>query len=113
MERPELLDISDQEIETYCRLFGHEATRGICRKCRRGKRARMWSWILAVVGITGISFVGRKNVIGWLFLLVNECLWIVYAVQSSQYGFIVASFVYSGVYVRSYIHWKRDGAISL
>ena len=44
----------------------------------------MWSWVLAVVGITGIFFVGRKTVWGWLVLMVNECLWIAYALQTRQ-----------------------------
>lgn len=74
----------------------------------------MWSWILAVVGVTGIFFVGQKNLLGWIFLLFNECLWCVYAVTSHQYGFIFASIAYSTVYVKSLIHWKRtSGSISL
>ena len=49
-----------------------------------------WSWILAAIGVTGIFFVGRKAIWGWLLLLFNECLWIVYAVTTKQYGFIFA-----------------------
>ena len=35
-----------------------------------------WSWILAVIGVAGIYFVGRKDKWGWFVLLFNECLWI-------------------------------------
>jgi hypothetical protein len=65
----------------------------------------MWSWVLAVVGITGIFFVGRKTVWGWLVLMVNECLWVAYALQTRQYGFILASIGYGAVYVRSFLKW--------
>ena len=46
----------------------------------------MWSWILAVIGVTGIFFVGRKTIWGWYVLLFNELLWIAYAINTEQYG---------------------------
>ena len=67
-----------------------------------------WSWILAAIGITGIFFVGKKTVWGWLILLVNEFIWIAYAISTKQYGFIISALAYAAVYVRSYIHWKRE-----
>ena len=68
----------------------------------------MWSWVLAVVGITGIFFVGRKTVWGWLVLMVNECLWVAYALHTRQYGFILASIGYGTVYIKSYVKWKKS-----
>ena len=68
----------------------------------------MWSWILAAIGVTGIFFVGRKTIWGWLVLLLNECLWIIYAITTEQYGFIFAAIAYATVYIKSFIHWKRD-----
>lgn len=68
----------------------------------------MWSWILAAIGVTGIFFVGRKTIWGWLILFINECLWIAYAIVTKQYGFIVAAIAYMIVYIRSFLHWRRD-----
>ena len=68
----------------------------------------MWSWILAVVGCTGIFFVGRKSVQGWLLLLLNESLWVIYALTSHQYGFILASIGYKAVYIKSYRRWTNE-----
>lgn len=70
----------------------------------------MWSWVLAAVGVFGIYFVGRKTVWGWIVLLCNEVIWIVYATTTKQYGFIVSAVAYGVVYVRSFIHWRRDDA---
>jgi hypothetical protein len=67
-----------------------------------------WSWILAGIGVTGIFLVGRKTIWGWLVLCVNEVLWIVYALTTKQYGFIVAAIAYGIVYVKSFMHWKKD-----
>jgi nicotinamide riboside transporter PnuC len=68
----------------------------------------MWSWILAAIGVTGIFFVGRKTIWGWLILLLNECIWIAYALATDQYGFIVMATAYAAVYIKSYIAWKKE-----
>jgi len=43
-----------------------------------------------------------------LILCVNECLWIAYALATDQYGFIAMAIAYAAVYIKSYIHWKKD-----
>jgi nicotinamide riboside transporter PnuC len=68
----------------------------------------MWSWILAVIGVTGIFFVGRKTIWGWHILLLNEILWITYAVITKQYGFIFSALAYGAVYVKSYTLWRQE-----
>ena len=70
----------------------------------------MWSWVLAFIGVTGIYFVGRKTIWGWLVLCVNECLWIFYALATKQYGFIFMATAYALVYIKSYRQWRRDDA---
>lgn len=70
----------------------------------------MWSWVLATIGVLGIYFVGRKTIWGWLVLLANEVIWIAYALTTKQYGFIVSAVAYAIVYIRSFIHWRRDDA---
>lgn len=69
----------------------------------------MWSWVLAFIGVTGIFLVGRKIIWGWIVLCVNEALWIVYALTTDQYGFIFAAIAYGIVYVKSLLHWQKDG----
>ncbi len=64
--------------------------------------------MLAVIVLAGIYFVGRKTIWGWFVLLFNEVLWIVYAINTDQYGFIFSALAYALVYVRSYIHWSKD-----
>ena len=66
------------------------------------------SWVLAIIGVTGIFFVGRKTIWGWFVLLFNECLWIAYSLYTDQYGFIFSALAYAAVYIKSYLHWKRE-----
>jgi nicotinamide riboside transporter PnuC len=68
----------------------------------------MWSWVLALVGVTGIFLVGRKTIWGWLILCVNEVLWIFYALATDQYGFIFMAVTYAAVYIKSFLHWRKD-----
>jgi nicotinamide riboside transporter PnuC len=68
----------------------------------------MWSWILACVGVIGTFFVGRKTIWGWVVLFINECLWLIYATQTKQYGFYLGSIAYMSVYIKSYIHWSKE-----
>ena len=65
-----------------------------------------WSWILMTVGAFGLFTVGRKVWWGWMVLIVNEWLWVIYAVNTKQYGFIVAAIIYGTVYVNNILKWK-------
>ena len=66
-----------------------------------------WSWILAVVGVSGMFLVGQKVLKGWIVLFCNECLWIAYALSTKQYGFVVMATAYIIVYIRSYSEWRK------
>ena len=72
-----------------------------------------WSWILAAIGVTGIFLVGRKTIWGWLILCLNECIWIAYGLATKQYGFIVMALAYAAVYIKSYLHWRKDILIAI
>jgi hypothetical protein len=52
-------------------------------------------------------FVGKKTVWGWLVLLANEVIWVVYALVTQQYGFIVMAIAYAIVYIKSYLEWRK------
>jgi hypothetical protein len=67
-----------------------------------------WSYVLAAIGVTGTFFVGRRVIWAWLVLLVNECLWMIYAITTKQYGFIIAAIAYGAVYIKSFLHWRSD-----
>lgn len=71
-----------------------------------------WSWGLALLGIAGMFVVGKKNPIGWLVLIANETVWVIYSLESKQYGFLLGSFAYCVVYVRSFLHWKKQDALA-
>jgi hypothetical protein len=61
----------------------------------------LWSWVLGSLGVTGLLIAGNRVWWGWLINLVNEVLWVVYAVVTEQYGFILMAIAYGLVYARN------------
>jgi len=66
-----------------------------------------WSWLLTVVGVTGLWFAGRKDWRGWLIGLAAQALWITYALVSQQYGFLASAAAYGWVYGLNVWRWTR------
>lgn len=67
-----------------------------------------WSWLLAIVGVTGLWFAGSHRLIGWQIGLGVQALWIAYAIVSEQYGFIASAVAYAVVNLRNLLKWKRE-----
>ncbi|AYQ99342.1 PnuC-like nicotinamide riboside transporter [Brevibacterium phage Cantare] len=67
-----------------------------------------WSYILTAGGILGIYLAGKKNLYGWAIGLSMQVLWIVYAIQSNQLGFILSGIAYGTVYGRNWYLWHKD-----
>jgi hypothetical protein len=62
------------------------------------------------VGAFGLLTVGRQRSWGWMVLILNEWLWVIYAVNTKQYGFIVAAAIYGTVYVINIMKWRKHEA---
>lgn len=67
-----------------------------------------WSWLLTVVGVTGFVLAGRKVWWCWYINIGCQALWITYALVTGQWGFIVASVVYTWVFTQNAIRWTRE-----
>lgn len=67
-----------------------------------------WSYILTAGGVLGIYLAGRKNLWGWALGLAMQLLWVVYAIQSHQYGFILSALAYGTVYGKNFYQWHKD-----
>jgi hypothetical protein len=65
-------------------------------------------WILTAVGLTGFILAGQKVWWAWYVNIACQVLWFWYAISTEQYGFIVASVVYTIVFTRNAIKWTRE-----
>jgi hypothetical protein len=68
----------------------------------------LWSWALAAVGLLGIHLAGRKQAVGWLVGVAAQGLWLVYAVVTSQWGFLVTAVAYAAMYGKNWLAWRRE-----
>lgn len=67
-----------------------------------------WSWALSILGVTGLWLIGKKHWWAWGIAFTNECLWMVYAVVTKQYGFIFGALAYGSVHAKNGIQWRND-----
>jgi len=68
----------------------------------------VWSIVLAAIGIVGIYLAGNKSLWGWAVSFGAQILWLVFAVVTGQYGFILSSVVYGWVYGRNFLRWRKE-----
>lgn len=71
-----------------------------------------WSWLLTLVGVSGLWLAGRRSAWGWAVGLSAQGLWIAYALATSQTGFLVSAFVYGSVYLKNFLAWRKTPSIS-
>lgn len=67
----------------------------------------LWSYALGAVGVFGLWLAGRKDPRGWMVGVGAQVLWLVYAVATQQWGFIVTALAYAWVYANNALRWTR------
>jgi hypothetical protein len=67
-----------------------------------------WSWVLTSIGLAGFWLAGRRVWWCWYVNIACQGLWFAYAIITDQWGFIVASLVYTVVFTQNAIRWTRE-----
>jgi len=68
----------------------------------------LWSWLLASVGLLGLYLAGRRQRVGWAVGVAAQALWVVYAVATRQWGFIVSAVAYGWIYALNWRRWRPE-----
>lgn len=67
------------------------------------------SWLLSAIGISGYYLLAeKKNKWGWAVGVLYNALWILYAIATQQYGFIIVCIFFIIVNARGFYNWKAD-----
>jgi hypothetical protein len=66
------------------------------------------SWVLSILGVVGIYLTGKKKWYGFAVGIANECAWVIYSVNTKQWGFIFGSTIYIAVYSLNINKWLSD-----
>lgn len=68
----------------------------------------IWSIALAAIGILGIYLAGNKSKFGWAVSFGAQALWLIFALVTTQYGFILSALAYGWVYGRNFLRWRAE-----
>lgn len=68
----------------------------------------IWSIVLSVIGVLGIYLAGKKSKWGWGLGLSAQILWVIFAVTTGQFGFILSALAYGTVYGKNLYQWHRE-----
>lgn len=69
---------------------------------------QLWSWLLGIVGVTGFLLAGKKVWWCWYINVGCQALWFTYSIVTEQWGFLVATIVYTVVFTRNAVVWTRE-----
>jgi len=67
----------------------------------------LFSWILSAIGIISYYILGRKNRWGWIINASYQLVWIIYALLTHQYGFIIVCVFFFVVAMKNFFHWNK------
>lgn len=65
------------------------------------------TWLVTIVGLTGFFLAGRKIWWSWYVNIGCQVLWVIYAITSQQYVFILAATCYTVVFTKNAISWTK------
>lgn len=71
-----------------------------------------WSYALLPLSLLGIALQGRDKPYGWLLSIVTQFTWLAYAINTEQWGFILGTVAYAGMYLKNYLHSKKRQEMS-
>lgn len=70
--------------------------------------AEAFSWIVTVLGLLGFWLAGKKVWWSWYVNIVNQLAWVVFAVVTDYYAFLVGTAFYFVVFVRNAYLWTKE-----
>lgn len=67
-----------------------------------------FSYLLSIISLVTLWLIGNKNKAGFVLGLLNQVLWIWYALMLKQYGLLVGVIAYAAIYIRNLIKLNKD-----
>ena len=70
--------------------------------------ANTFSYILSALSRTSLWLMGNKSVWGIVIGLLNQVLWVAYALMLKQYGVLIGVIAYTVIHIRNLVKWSRE-----
>lgn len=68
----------------------------------------IFSWIVTLVGCFGFWLGGKKIWWSWYVNIANQLAWVVFAVVTGYYAFLIGTAFYTTVFVRNAYLWTKE-----
>ena len=72
----------------------------------------MLPWATSAGTLLGMWLVGQKKSIGWVVGLVNQVLWVTFAVVFQAWGLLPLTCALIVIYTRALIQWRHDDVVA-
>lgn len=64
-------------------------------------------WIISLTSCLMLWMMGNKSILGPIFGIANQALWIFYVIWTRQYGLLLGVSLYTVIHIRNLAKWKR------
>ena len=65
-------------------------------------------WLLTIMGCSTFLLAGKKVWWAWYLGLATQVVWVVYAILTVQYGFLLGVPLYGAVYAWNAYKWTKE-----
>lgn len=67
-----------------------------------------FSWIVTILGLIGFWLAGKKIWWSWYVNIVNQIMWVIFALITDYYAFLVGTAAYFFVFCKNAYHWTKE-----
>ena len=72
----------------------------------------MLPWATSAGTLLGMWLVGQKRSVGWVVGLVNQALWVTFAIMFEAWGLLPLTVALIFIYTKALLAWRRDDALA-
>ena len=73
--------------------------------------SQVLSYVLSANSLISLWLVGNKNKAGFILGIVNQALWVWYAIMLKQYGLLVGVIAYTIINIRNLVKWSKERSV--
>lgn len=71
----------------------------------------MLPWLMSAITLYMTFLQGNKKQSAWAWGLINQVLWLVFAVSTETWGLLPLNAGLWYLYVRNWLKWRREAAV--
>ena len=73
--------------------------------------SQVLSYVLSANSLVSLWLVGNKNKAGFVLGVINQALWVWYALMLKQYGRLIGVIAYTIINIRNLVKWSKERSV--